>query len=148
MLRRPWPPLYRHRSSFNYPDFQYYAPLQSSTRDKGRDYYFLAPLYRNALPPPPPPPPLNMPPRRLLIQPSQCSCPCLHRTRSRSLDNVRSDEEDDHYQTRSRRHHGKENHFKRRSMENLLETRPTRRRGRPVRIGCVFCEVYVCSRGV
>lgn len=137
MLRRPWPPLYHH-----YPNEwrECYAPL--APRDKGRDYYLLAPLYRDALPPPPPPPPpLNLPRRHLLAPPS-CACPCLHRARSRSLDHVdsaglvRSDEESDHYQSRHPRprHPGKENYLKRRSMENLLDTRPPRRRApRPVR---------------
>lgn len=141
MLRRPWPPLYHH-----YPNEwrECYAPL--APRDKGRDYYLLAPLYRDALPPPPPPPPpLNLP-RRHLLAPPACACPCLHRARSRSLDHVdsaglvRSDEESDHYQSRHPRprHPGKENHLKRRSMENLLDTRPPRRRApRPVRTHAV-----------
>ncbi|KAG8311717.1 hypothetical protein J6590_037326 [Homalodisca vitripennis] len=138
MLRRPWPPLYRHYAEVAPAPQEwrdYYGPV---ARDKGRDYYLLAPLYRNAMPPPPPPPPpLNMP-RRHLLSPPPCACPCLHRVRSRSLDHVdsivRSDEESDHYQTRGRRHPGKENYLKRRSMENLLDQRPQRRRApRPVR---------------
>lgn len=140
MLRRPWPPLYRH-----YAGADYYAP-PPPIREKGRDYYLLAPLYRDALPPPPPlPPPLNLTPRRHLLSP-QCACSCvLHRARSRSLDHVDtivrcSDEESEVYpipppQARGRpaRSHpaGKENYnyAKRRSMEDLLEhQRPHRRR--------------------
>lgn len=133
MLRRPWPPVYRHRPSFNYSVQQhewreFYTPF---AREKCRDYYLLAPLYRNALPPPPPRLPLNMPPRCLLTQSRtdctyQCvhnACHCFRRNRSRSLDNVRSDEEDVHYCTRITQNLGKENYLKRRSMENLLDQR-------------------------
>lgn len=138
MLRRPWPPVYRHRPSFNYSVQQhewreFYTPF---SREKCRDYYLLAPLYRNVLPPPPPRLPLNMPPRRLLVQSrTDCSCNCvysschyLNRNRSRSLDNVRSDEEDAHYCTRLTQNQGKENYLKRRSMENLLDQRSSGKR--------------------
>lgn len=119
MLRRPWPPLYRH-----YAGADYHVPPPA--RDKGRDYYLLAPLYRDAMPPPPPlPPPLNLH-RRHLLQPQ---CACLHRVRSRSLDHVDtivrcSDEDSDPYRARHQHPAGKENYnynVKRRSMEDLLE---------------------------
>lgn len=99
-IHRPWPPIYRqhqNRTSFCFrpqesPPWRDYAHA-SGYRDKGRDYYYLAPLYRNALPPPPQPIEIP-PPRRLMLlnpQARNCpsECPCLHR--SRSLEDVRSD---------------------------------------------------------
>ncbi|KAJ9596336.1 hypothetical protein L9F63_012611 [Diploptera punctata] len=148
MLRRPWPPLYRHplqhrpRFCFRPPD----PPAEwrdYNFTNKGRDYYFMAPMYRNALPPPPPP--LNYPSRHmLLLDPRQrrtsqahVPCPCMQRNRSRSLEDVRSEANSDWEEdngrdgpwssTRPLQVAGscgnKENHrMQRRSMENLLDT--------------------------
>jgi hypothetical protein len=88
MLRRAWPPVYSNRSQQQLlgppPEYYYHE-------EKPRDYYWMAPLYRDAMPPPPPRlPPLPPLPLQQLQPPC---CPCLHRRhriRSRSLDTVRS----------------------------------------------------------
>lgn len=105
-IHRPWPPIYRqqpNRTSFCFRPQESPPWRDYGYREKGREYYYLAPLYRNALPPPPQP--IEMPPpRRLMLlnpQTRSCpsECPCLHR--SRSLEDVRSDlnsewSDDDH----------------------------------------------------
>lgn len=87
---RPWPPIYRQQPARN--SFCFRPPEPAQWREKGRDYYYLAPLYRNALPPPPRPVDLPPPRRMMLVDPQTrgCppDCPCLHR--SRSLEDVRS----------------------------------------------------------
>lgn len=147
MLRRPWPPMYRgpttppnkntpaqytnaYRSSdSDWRDYSSYGYTSASTNSvhsaspgyqqpKGRDYYFLAPYYRNAMPPPP-----NManvvPQKRdqrlLMVDPASrrrsnsssngsskkldvkvngkalCHCSNKKTVRSRSMDDVRSE---------------------------------------------------------
>jgi len=141
VLRRPWPPLYRHPHQ-NRPRFCFRPPdPPAEWRDynytnKGRDYYFMAPMYRNALPPPPPPRHmLVLDPRLRRVSHNHVQCPCLHRSRSRSLDDVRSEVNSEWEEaggndgpmsvTRPHQSMGcsnKENHrLQRRSMENLLE---------------------------
>jgi len=87
---RPWPPIYRQQPARN--SFCFRPPEPPQLREKGRDYYYLAPLYRNAMPPPPRPVEVPPPRRLLLVDPQTrgCppDCPCLHR--SRSLEDVRS----------------------------------------------------------
>ncbi|XP_039286669.1 WD repeat-containing protein 47 isoform X5 [Nilaparvata lugens] len=134
MLRgRPWPPLYRP------------PPQVPPPPPDWREYFC---MYRDALPPPvPPPPPLALPPRRQLLP-----CACLHapsaqqHPRSRSLDNVREEDEamlleyhrhepvarqrkiTHHHSGSGSNHVANKENVKRRSMENLLEHRPTRRK--------------------
>lgn len=114
MLRRPWPPVYRHPGpggvgppggpgpyhtffpSFRQNEYPYTASPHKEffhhKMTKG-DYYFLAPLYRNVLPPPPPPAPLKPLPRRIMPMPpidlmrrsnSQPPCTCAVPPRLRS----------------------------------------------------------------
>jgi hypothetical protein len=141
MLRRPWPPLYRQPFQHR-PRFCIRAPdppadwREYSHTNKGRDYYFMAPRYRNVMPPPPPPRHmLVVEPRHRRATHSHVQCPCLQASRSRSLDDVPSEvnsewEEDGANDgpwsvTRPLLQLGcnnKENHrLQRRSMENLLE---------------------------
>ncbi|KAL0279810.1 UNVERIFIED_CONTAM: hypothetical protein PYX00_001288 [Menopon gallinae] len=97
-MHRPWPPVYRQqqaRTGFCFrpqepPPWRDYTRA-NGYREKGREYYYLAPLYRNALPPPPQPVEYPPPRRLMLLSPRSCprECPCLHR--SRSLEDVRSD---------------------------------------------------------
>jgi len=141
MLRRPWPPLYRHPLQHR-PRFCFRSPdpppewRDYSYTNKGRDYYFMAPMYRNAMPPPPPRHMLLLDPRLRRVSHSHVQCPCLQKSRSRSLEDVRSEvnsewEEDGAIggpwsTTRPLQQVGcsnKENHrLQRRSMENLLES--------------------------
>ncbi|BET02766.1 WD domain, G-beta repeat [Nesidiocoris tenuis] len=133
MLRRAWPPVYTTPAvvpaPLPPPDY-YYA-------DKGKEYYFLAPLYRDALPPPPRRPPPTCP----------CSCLLLaaSRRRSRSLDTVPSEvnaSDGEGGSDDGRSAYGVVNaaaqRSKRRSMENLIDTNTARtfrkynaRAGRP-----------------
>jgi hypothetical protein len=135
MLRRPWPPLYRqpfqHRPRFCFrpPD----TPTdwrEYSHTNKGREYYFMAPMYRNAMPPPPPPRHmLLLDPRHQRLTHNLVQCPCLQKSRSRSLDDVPSEVNSEWEDEGPRaepwsvtRCSNKENHrLQRRSMENLLE---------------------------
>jgi hypothetical protein len=139
MLRRPWPPLYRHplqhrpRFCFRSPD----SPAEwreYNHANKGRDYYFMAPMYRNALPPPPPPPARHMlllDTRQRRVSHNHVQCPCLRSSRSRSLEDVRSEVNSDWeeevgncgpWPLQQLGCSNKENHrLQRRSMENLLE---------------------------
>ncbi|KAK6628831.1 hypothetical protein RUM43_002647 [Polyplax serrata] len=100
--QRPWPPVYRqhvpNRAGLyfrhqEYPPWMDYSRYNGDYRDKGREYYYLAPLYRNALPPPLQPTKLTPPRRVMLLNPNakNCysECPCIQRTRS--LEDVRSD---------------------------------------------------------
>lgn len=91
---RPWPPMYRSNSRgpsicyrpmplehltqwmsphHQHPDYNY-VPARAlngnSSGNKGRDYYYLTPMYRNAMPPPPQPmSPMQMPlaPARMML---------------------------------------------------------------------------------
>lgn len=121
MLRRAWPPVYTTPAvvpaPLPPPDY-YYA-------DKGKEYYFLAPLYRDALPPPPRRPPPTCP----------CSCLLLaaSRRRSRSLDTVPSEvnaSDGEGGSDDGRSAYGVVNaaaqRSKRRSMENLIDTNTAR----------------------
>lgn len=167
---RPWPPMYRNHPnqrapSYCYrpvpldtlaqwitphiPDYNYVpAPRIAGNPNKSRDYYYLAPLYRNAMPPPPqamsalqvspmPPPPAGM---MLMERPrgrakssggltrSVPPCTCAV-GRTRSLEDVRSEmsEWDDYHDENG--NHLRRNSPKsvnvcrqiRRSMENLLD---------------------------
>lgn len=100
-MQRPWPPVYRHqaptRTSFYFrppeppPWIDY--PRMNGYREKSREYCYMAPFYRNAMPPPPQPVKLPLPRRIMLVNPNSkncySDCPCLHR--SRSLEDVRSE---------------------------------------------------------
>ncbi|EFN71353.1 WD repeat-containing protein 47 [Camponotus floridanus] len=170
---RPWPPMYRNHPngrapSYCYrpvpldtlaqwitphiPDYNYVpAPRIAGNPNKSRDYYYLAPLYRNAMPPPPqamsplqvspvamPPPP---PPGMMMMERPRgrakssggltrsvppCTCTV---GRTRSLEDVRSEmsEWDDYHDENG--NHLQRNSPKsvnvcrqvRRSMENLLD---------------------------
>lgn len=170
---RPWPPMYRNHPngrapSYCYrpvpldtlaqwitphiPDYNYVpAPRITGNPNKSRDYYYLAPLYRNAMPPPPqamsplqvspvamPPPP---PPGMMMMERprgrakssggltrSMPPCTCAV-GRTRSLEDVRSEmsEWDDYHDENG--NHLQRNSPKgvnvcrqvRRSMENLLD---------------------------
>ncbi|XP_072757529.1 WD repeat-containing protein 47 isoform X5 [Anoplolepis gracilipes] len=169
---RPWPPMYRNHPnsrapSYCYrpvpldtlaqwitphiPDYNYMpAPRITGNPNKSRDYYYLAPLYRNAMPPPPqamsplqvspvampppPPPGMMMMERRGRAKSSgglrsnvpPCTCAI---GRTRSLEDVRSEmsEWDDYHDENG--NHLQRNSPKsvnacrqiRRSMENLLD---------------------------
>lgn len=102
MQQRPWPPVYRHhvpsRSAFYFrqqelPPWVDYSRYGGGYREKGREYYYLAPLYRNAMPPPLQPSKMLSPRRVMLVNPhvKKCynDCSCLQR--SRSLEDVRSE---------------------------------------------------------
>ncbi|XP_015608710.1 WD repeat-containing protein 47 isoform X4 [Cephus cinctus] len=167
---RPWPPMYRNSPSRG-PSFCYrpmlpvepisqWLPPHLSSHDynylptrmpgnKGRDYYYLTPLYRNAMPPPPAGQPLQVPamglsPRMMLTEGARTRAakssgghgrsslpPCTCSVgRTRSLEDVRSeisewedynDENGNHVTTG---HKGRMQ--SRRSMENLLEVEGTR----------------------
>ncbi|XP_031347094.1 uncharacterized protein LOC116173615 [Photinus pyralis] len=155
LSRRGWPPVHpqylahnRQILSFKPPDWRergnYILPHSTYNSsnycqiNKSRDYCYLAPYYRNAMPPPPNP---NKD-RLLMIDPTRrrvtsrkaevhpCQC------RSRSLDDVRPEfvemssewEEDENGNKIGRRHKNKSNYDKhskkyrsnRRSMDNLL----------------------------
>lgn len=175
---RPWPPMYRSHPaaaaaaatgrgpSFCYrpvaldamapqwiaphvADYNYVpARLSAANSNKGRDYYYLAPLYRNAMPPPQPMSPLQLSsvavsPRMMMMdargrtrssaalcrgngQAPACTCSV---GRTRSLEDVRSeasewednqDENGNHLQRKSSKNGGMCRQG-RRSMENLLD---------------------------
>lgn len=165
---RPWPPMYRSHPATRGPSFCYrpmpmdamtqwvtphiadynYVPtrISASNSNKGRDYYYLAPLYRNAIPPPQAMSPLQVPPvavspRMMMMEPRNrtknsgglcrssvppCTCSV---GRTRSLEDVRSevsewedyhDENGNHLQRKSPKNGGACRQV-RRSMENLLD---------------------------
>ncbi|XP_043248916.1 WD repeat-containing protein 47 isoform X3 [Colletes gigas] len=166
---RPWPPMYRNHPTSRGPSFCYrpvpldamaqwmtphmadynYLPARvgSSNPNKGRDYYYLAPLYRNAMPPPQALSPLQVSPvactpRMMMMEPHRgrakssgghcrstappCTCSV---GRTRSLEDVRSevsewedchDENGNHLQRKSSKNGGVYRQV-RRSMENLLD---------------------------
>ena len=99
---RPWPSIYRNHSASRGPSFCYrpmpmdtltqwvspmanheynYVPARvpGSGSNKGGDYYYLTPMYRNALPPPPPqampgfqvPNPVAVSPRMMMVDQQQ-----------------------------------------------------------------------------
>nr|XP_012143848.1 PREDICTED: WD repeat-containing protein 47 isoform X3 [Megachile rotundata] len=163
---RPWPPMYRSHPATRGPSFCYrplpmdamtqwmtphldynYVParISSSNANKGRDYYYLTPLYRNAMPPPQAMSPLQVPPvavspRMMMMGPGNrakssgglcrssvppCTCSV---GRTRSLEDVRSeasewedyhDENGNHLQRKSPKNGACKQ--TRRSMENLLD---------------------------
>lgn len=172
---RPWPPMYRNhpvngRGAPTYcyrpvpldtlaqwitphiPEYNYMpAPRMPGNPNKSRDYYYLAPLYRNAMPPPPPPQPMTPlqvspvaipPPGMMLMErprggrakssggPTRSVPPCTCAVgRTRSLEDVRSEvsEWDDYHDengNRLQRSSPKGANVcrqVRRSMENLLD---------------------------
>ncbi|XP_012537603.1 WD repeat-containing protein 47 isoform X5 [Monomorium pharaonis] len=164
---RPWPPMYRNNRAPSYcyrpvpldtlaqwitphvPDYNYVpAPRIAANPNKSRDYYYLAPLYRNAMPPPPQVmsplqvSPVAMPPPGMMMMErprgrakssggltrSMPPCTCAV-GRTRSLEDVRSEmsEWDDYHDENG--NHLQRNSPKgvsvcrqiRRSMENLLD---------------------------
>lgn len=174
---RPWPPMYRNHSSNrppsycyrpvpldtlaqwitpHIPDYNYVPTRVNPNPNKSRDYYYLTPLYRNALPPPPQPmPPLQvssvpMPPGMMIMERPRgrakssggitrnslppCTCAV---GRTRSLEDVRSevsewedyhDENGNHLQRNSPKSVNACRQT-RRSMENLLDADVEERRG-------------------
>lgn len=173
---RPWPPMYRNHPtsrgpSFCYrpvpldamaqwmtphlPDYNYMpARLGGSNPNKGRDYYYLAPLYRNGIPPPQGISPLQMSPvavspRMMMMEAPRgrakssgghcrssvppCTCSV---GRTRSLEDVRSevsewedfhDENGNHLQRKSPKNAASYRQV-RRSMENLLDVESAEQR--------------------
>ncbi|XP_029160701.1 WD repeat-containing protein 47 isoform X5 [Nylanderia fulva] len=169
LKHRPWPPMYRNHPNSRAPSYCYRpVPLDTLTQwitphipdynyvpapripgnpNKARDYYYLAPLYRNAMPPPPqamspvamppPPPPgvmmMERPRGRAkssggLARSSAPPCTCAI-GRTRSLEDVRSemsewedyhDENGNHLQRNSPKSVNVCRQV-RRSMENLLD---------------------------
>ncbi|XP_024873555.1 WD repeat-containing protein 47 isoform X4 [Temnothorax curvispinosus] len=164
---RPWPPMYRNNRAPSYcyrpvpldtlaqwitphiPDYNYVpAPRITANPNKSRDYYYLAPLYRNAMPPPPQAmsplqvSPVAMPPPGMMLMErprgrakssggltrSMPPCTCAV-GRTRSLEDVRSEmgEWDDYHDENG--NHLQRNSPKgvnvcrqvRKSMENLLD---------------------------
>lgn len=165
---RPWPPMYRNHPTSRGPSFCYrpmpldamgqwmaphladynYVParISASNSNKGRDYYYLAPLYRNGIPPPQAMSPLQLSPvavspRMMMMEPPRgrakssgglcrssvppCTCSA---GRTRSLEDVRSevsewedyhDENGNHLQRKSPKNGVCRQ--TRRSMENLLD---------------------------
>lgn len=106
LSRKPWyPTTYQRttqRQSFNFrpmmehanlrdSTYGYHTPYHQSTINKGKDYYFLSPYYRNAMPPPPNPSQLLMVDhtrrRSNFRRPQEVSCRC----RSRSMEDVRTE---------------------------------------------------------
>lgn len=175
---RPWPPMYRSHPAAGTgrgPSFCYrpvpldamapqwipphvaeynYVParMSAASSNKGRDYYYLAPLYRNAIPPPQPMSPLQLSsvavsPRMLMMDArgrtrssaALCrgnapACTCSSVGRTRSLEDVRSeasewedyqDENGNHLQRKSSKNGGNMCRQGRRSMENLLDVETT-----------------------
>lgn len=166
---RPWPPLYRSTGSSRGPSFCYrpvpvpletltqwitplpeynYMParIQSNTSNKGRDYYYLTPMYRNAMPPPTqtlPPmqgPQMGMSPRLMLMERPRTRAkssggigrnsvpPCTCAVgRARSLEDVRSEisEWDEYHDENGNRiktnPKTRITRCNRKSMENLLD---------------------------
>ncbi|XP_051172147.1 WD repeat-containing protein 47 isoform X6 [Leptopilina boulardi] len=167
---RPWPPLYRSPASSRGPSFCYrpvpmetltqwitpvpeynYVParMPSNSCNKGRDYYYLTPLYRNAMPPPAQAMPpmqisqMGMQPRLMLMERPRTRAkssggsggggkgsapPCTCSVgRTRSLEDVRSEIsewEEYHDENGNRIRTSPKNGVtkcNRRSMENLLE---------------------------
>lgn len=163
---RHWPTVYRNHPSSRGPSFCYrpvpiealtqwmtphiaahdynYVPARIGT-NKGRDYYYLAPMYRNAMPPPGQPLPALQPsvaisPRMMIMEQPRsrtksssngavrssvppCTCSV---GRTRSLEDVRSEiSEWEEYndENGNRVKAGSKNGLRhaRRSMENLLE---------------------------
>lgn len=169
---RPWPPMYRNHPnggrapSYCYrpmpldtlaqwitphiPDYNYMPARIAPNLNKSRDYYYLAPLYRNAMPPPPQPlppalqvSPVALPPGMMMMErprgrakssggltrSSMPPCTCAV-GRTRSLEDVRSevsewddyhDENGNHLQRSSPKGVGAYRQTTRRSMENLLD---------------------------
>ncbi|XP_014476570.1 PREDICTED: WD repeat-containing protein 47 isoform X3 [Dinoponera quadriceps] len=165
---RPWPPMYRNHPangrapSYCYrpmpldtlaqwitphmPDYNYMPARIAPNLNKSRDYYYLAPLYRNAMPPPPQPAlqvsPVALPPGMMMMERargrakssggglSRSMPPCTCAVgRTRSLEDVRSevsewddyhDENGNHLQRNSPKGMGACRQA-RRSMENLLD---------------------------
>lgn len=166
---RPWPPMFRNHLNGRPPSFYYrpmpldtlaqwitphiphsdynYVSARVSSNPKSRDYYYLAPLYRNAMPPPPQamPPmqisPVTMPPGMMLMERgrgrakssggltrSMPPCTCAV-GRTRSLEDVRSEvsEWDDYHDENGNHLHRSSPkgmsacRQARRSMENLLD---------------------------
>ena len=164
---RPWPPVYRSPASSRGPSFCYrpmpletltqwitplpeynYIParMQTNTVNKGKDYYYLTPVFRNAMPPPSqalPPmqvPQMGMSPRLMLMERPRTRAkssggigrnsvpPCTCSVgRTRSLEDVRSeiseweeyhDENGNRIKTSPKTRITKCNQ---RSMENLLD---------------------------
>lgn len=166
---RPWPAMYRNHPNSRGPSFCYrpvpietltqwigpqipshdynYLPARFGT-NKPRDYYYLAPMYRNALPPPPQalttlqvPPPVAVGSRMMLMEKPRsrtksssnggagrssvppCTCSV---GRTRSLEDVRSEmseweEYNDENGNRVKSNPKNPSRQTRRSMENLLE---------------------------
>ena len=163
---RPWPTVYRNHPTSRGPSFCYrpipietltqwvsphvasheYNYMQQRIGTKGRDYYYLAPMYRNAMPPPPPAltglqvPPVAIGPRMMIMEKPRsrtksssngagrssvppCTCSV---GRTRSLEDVRSEMsewEEYNDENGNRVKAGSKNRLRhtRRSMENLLE---------------------------
>lgn len=169
MKHRPWPAMYRNYPARG-PSFCYRPmPIETLTQwitphltphdynyvpsgmrpKKGRDYYYLAPMYQNALPPPPPPSAGGMqisqmalaPPRMMLMEKSSRNgtktsssngagrssvAPCTCSVgRTRSLEDVRSEvvEWEEYNDENGNRVKANAKNIKhtRRSMENLLD---------------------------
>lgn len=126
-FRPPEPPsIWREVGPYAYHT-PIYGPSAVLQPNKGKDYYFLAPYYRNAMPPPPNPNRLLMVDpsrtRNMMRKPEIIPCHC----RSKSMEDVRSevvevtDWEEDENGNRIEANRNKLNKFyNRRSMENLL----------------------------
>lgn len=118
--------------------YAYHTPIYAPTilqPNKGKDYYFLAPYYRNAMPPPPNPNRLLMVDhsraRNIMRKPEVSPCHC----RSKSMEDVRSevfevtDWEEDENGNRVENNNKFSKLYNRRSMENLLlDTAPSPKR--------------------
>lgn len=127
-------PVWRDVNHYGYSPM--YHPGTLVQPNKGKEYYYLAPFYRNAMPPPPNPNRLLMvdpnKSRNVLTIPEPISCHC----RSKSMEDVRSDvvemqgwDEDENGNRVDK--YGKKKMGKgyNRSMENLLlDTVPSAKR--------------------
>ncbi|KAG7189547.1 hypothetical protein KM043_017236 [Ampulex compressa] len=176
---RPWPPMYRNHPASRGPSFCYrpvpldtltqwiaphipdynYVParISGANPNKGRDYYYLAPLYRNAMPPPPPQAmsplqvsPVGVSPRMMMVERPRArakssgglcrssipACTCSV-GRTRSLEDVRSEVsewEDYHDENGNRLQRNSPKSVPgcrqtRRSMENLLDVEASEKHG-------------------
>lgn len=179
LQRRPWPPMFRtpfqRVPPFNFrpveqpqwrESFQSGMPFQNGyglpQTNKSRDYYFLAPYYRNVMPPPPKPEKQRQPMMDIRRRTSKRveekpACHC----KSRSMEDVRFDvvEVTPQWETDENGNHvgrpkkfGLSKPYGQHSMENLLVdtayTPPSKRGGRfkvlDNLISFTFLVVYYC----
>lgn len=94
-FRHPEPPVWREVNPYTFPSPIYgpgSAGQQQPQKKKGKDYYFLAPYFRNVMPPPPNPNRLltiDVTNSKNAYRKSEVMVPC--HCKSRSMEDVRTD---------------------------------------------------------